>query len=123
MTPPTAALIDAAAAALRPFAKRLLAMGVPFGAVARRLRALYIDIAQHDFAVGDRRSTDIRIALVTGINRKDGRFFIGAAVSLQVGTIFTLFGAQSMLGAANAKALARELSPGRVARRSGGTSG
>lgn len=38
-------------------------------------------------------------------------FFIGAAVSLQVGTVFTLFGAQSMVGAANAKALARELSP------------
>jgi phospholipid/cholesterol/gamma-HCH transport system permease protein len=38
-------------------------------------------------------------------------FFIGAAVSLQVGTIFVLFGAESMLGAANAKALARELSP------------
>jgi phospholipid/cholesterol/gamma-HCH transport system permease protein len=38
-------------------------------------------------------------------------FFIGAAVSLQVGTIFVLFGAQSMLGGANAKALARELSP------------
>lgn len=38
-------------------------------------------------------------------------FFIGAAVSLQVGTIFVIFGAESMLGAANAKALARELSP------------
>ncbi|MCX6128797.1 MAG: ABC transporter permease [Proteobacteria bacterium] len=38
-------------------------------------------------------------------------FFIGAAVSLQVGTIFVIFGAQSMLGAANAKTLARELSP------------
>ncbi len=38
-------------------------------------------------------------------------FFIGAAVSLQVGTIFVIFGGQSMLGAVNAKALARELSP------------
>ncbi len=38
-------------------------------------------------------------------------FFIGAAVSLQIGTIFTIFGGQSMLGAVNAKALARELSP------------
>lgn len=38
-------------------------------------------------------------------------FFIGAAVSLQVGTIFMIFGGQSMLGAVNAKALARELSP------------
>lgn len=38
-------------------------------------------------------------------------FFIGAALSLQVGEIFTIFGAQSVLGAANGKALARELSP------------
>lgn len=38
-------------------------------------------------------------------------FFIGAALSLQVGTIFVIFGAESMLGAANGKALARELSP------------
>lgn len=38
-------------------------------------------------------------------------FFIGAAVSLQIGTIFTLFGAQGVVGAANAKATVRELSP------------
>ncbi|SMF21338.1 MlaE family ABC transporter permease [Pseudobacteriovorax antillogorgiicola] len=38
-------------------------------------------------------------------------FFIGAAVSLQVGTIFVIFGAEGMLGAANGKALSRELSP------------
>ncbi|MFW7377643.1 MAG: MlaE family ABC transporter permease [Oligoflexus sp.] len=38
-------------------------------------------------------------------------FFIGSALSLQVGTIFVIFGAESMLGAANGKALARELSP------------
>lgn len=38
-------------------------------------------------------------------------FFIGAALSLQVGEIFTIFGAQSVLGAANGKALSRELSP------------
>jgi phospholipid/cholesterol/gamma-HCH transport system permease protein len=38
-------------------------------------------------------------------------FFIGAALSLQVGTIFVIFGAEGMLGAANAKAMSRELSP------------
>lgn len=38
-------------------------------------------------------------------------FFIGAAISLQVGTIFVIFGAEGMLGAANGKALSRELSP------------
>lgn len=38
-------------------------------------------------------------------------FFIGSALSLQVGTIFVIFGAEGMLGAANGKALSRELSP------------
>jgi hypothetical protein len=73
MTRPADALIEAAAGALRPFAKRLLHMGVPFGAVERRLRALFIEVAQADFTVGDRRATDSRIALLTGINRKEVR--------------------------------------------------
>ena len=73
MAHPTDALIEAAAEALRPFAKRLLAMGVPFGTVERRLRALFIEVAQLDFALGDRRATDSRISLLTGINRKEVR--------------------------------------------------
>lgn len=38
-------------------------------------------------------------------------FFIGAVFSLQIGSIFEIFGAQGMMGAATGKALARELSP------------
>ncbi len=38
-------------------------------------------------------------------------FFIGAVFSLQIGSIFAIFGAQGMMGAATGKALARELSP------------
>ena len=38
-------------------------------------------------------------------------FFIGAVFSLQIGTIFTIFGAEGLIGAVNAKALSRELSP------------
>lgn len=38
-------------------------------------------------------------------------FFLGAVFSLQIGSIFTIFGAQGMLGAASGKALSRELSP------------
>jgi phospholipid/cholesterol/gamma-HCH transport system permease protein len=38
-------------------------------------------------------------------------FFIGAVFSLQIGVVFAIFGAEGMMGAANAKALARELSP------------
>src|SRR5690348_13441163 len=73
MAHPTEALIEAAAETLRPFAKRLLARGVPFGAVERRLRALFIEVAQRDFALGGRRATDSRISLLTGINRKEVR--------------------------------------------------
>jgi hypothetical protein len=68
-----AALIFATAEAVRPFAKRLLASGVPFGVVERRLRALFIDVAERDFALSGRRATDSRVALLTGINRKEVR--------------------------------------------------
>lgn len=46
----------------------------------------------------------VNIILVSG-------FFIGAVFSLQIGSIFGIFGAQGMMGAATGKALARELSP------------
>jgi phospholipid/cholesterol/gamma-HCH transport system permease protein len=38
-------------------------------------------------------------------------FFIGAVFSLQIGSIFAIFGAQGMIGAATGKSLTRELSP------------
>ena len=73
MTERRDALIEAAAEALRPFAKRLLTMGVPFGAVDRRLRALFVEVAERDFPLGGRAATDSRISLLTGINRKEVR--------------------------------------------------
>lgn len=38
-------------------------------------------------------------------------FFIGAVFSVQIGAVFDVFGAESMIGAATGKALARELGP------------
>ena len=38
-------------------------------------------------------------------------FFIGIALTLQLGSIFTIFGAEGMLGAANGKGLTREMGP------------
>jgi hypothetical protein len=67
------ALMDAVVEAVRPFAKRLLAMGAHCGDIERRLRALFIEIAQDDFALATRRPTDSRISLLTGINRKEVR--------------------------------------------------
>jgi hypothetical protein len=67
-------LLRAAAAALRPLVRRLLAAGVPFGLLEARLRALFVEIAEGaEFALPDRPQTDSRIALLTGINRKEVR--------------------------------------------------
>jgi hypothetical protein len=35
------------------------------------LRQLYVDVAEHDFALPFKRQTDSRVALVTGMNRKE----------------------------------------------------
>ena len=66
-------LIRATAEVTRPFVQRLLALGVPFGWVERRLREVFIAVAEAEFALPGRRATDSRIALLTGINRKEVR--------------------------------------------------
>lgn len=67
------ALIRAAAEALRPIARRLIAASVPFGKLEARLRELFVEIADREFSLADRPQTDSRVALLTGINRKEVR--------------------------------------------------
>ena len=64
-------LIWAASRTLRPMVKRLLEMGIPFGALEARLRELFVEVAESELALPDRRQTDSSISLVTGINRKE----------------------------------------------------
>ena len=66
-------LIAAAAQALQPLVKRLLAAGVPFGQLEGRLRELFVAVADAEFALPGRRQTDSRVSLLTGINRKEVR--------------------------------------------------
>lgn len=66
-------LLRAAVETLRPVAQRLLATGIPFGQLERRLRELFVEIAERDFALPGRPQTDSRISLLTGINRKEIR--------------------------------------------------
>jgi hypothetical protein len=73
MTDLNEGLIWAAASALRPLVKRLLANGVPFGRLEARLRELFIEVALADLALPGRRQTDSRVSLLTGINRKEVR--------------------------------------------------
>jgi hypothetical protein len=66
-------LIWAAANTLRPLVKRMLANGIPFGRLEARLRELFVEVADSDLVLPDRRQTDSRVSLVTGINRKEVR--------------------------------------------------
>ena len=67
------ALLRAAAETLRPIVRKLLASGVPFGRLESKLRELFVEVADRDFARAGRRRTQSRIALLTGINRKEVR--------------------------------------------------
>ncbi|MFN8600272.1 MAG: DUF6502 family protein [Candidatus Binatia bacterium] len=64
-------LVHAAAEILRPLVKRLLEANVPFGRLEARLRELFVEIAEREFALEHRPQTDSRVALLTGINRKE----------------------------------------------------
>lgn len=67
----TEGLLRAATETLRPLVRRLLAAGVPFGQLETRLRKLYVETADRECGLPDRRQTVSRIALLTGINRKE----------------------------------------------------
>ena len=67
-------LLRAAVETLRPIVRKLLASGIPFGQLEARLRELFVEVAQADFSRNPRgRQTLSRIALLTGINRKEVR--------------------------------------------------
>jgi hypothetical protein len=66
-------LLRGAAEALRPLVQRMLASGVPFGLLEARLRELVVQVAEQEFTLDGRRQTDSRIALISGINRKEVR--------------------------------------------------
>jgi hypothetical protein len=66
-------LTQAAREVLRPIVRRLLAARIPFGQLERRLRELFVEIAAEDFKLPEKVQTDSRIALLTGINRKEVR--------------------------------------------------
>ena len=56
---------------LRPVVRQLIAYGVTYPAFNRMVRELYIEVADQHFALPFKRQTDSRVALVTGINRKE----------------------------------------------------
>ena len=56
---------------LRPVVRQLVAWGVPYPAFDRLVRELFVEVAEEEFKLPFKRQTDSRIALVTGLNRKE----------------------------------------------------
>jgi hypothetical protein len=56
---------------LRPIVRMMLRNGVAYPDLAEWLRRLYVDVAEKEFAVDGRKQTVARIAVLTGLNRKE----------------------------------------------------
>lgn len=56
---------------LRPLIRQMIAYGVSYPAFDRMVKQLYLEVAESDFPLSFKRQTDSRLALVTGIGRKD----------------------------------------------------
>jgi hypothetical protein len=65
------ALLRAARAILRPLVRQLIAHGVTYPAFARVIKEVYIDVATSQFTLAFKKQTDSRVALVSGITRKE----------------------------------------------------
>jgi len=56
---------------LRPLVRLLLHHSVPYETFADLARWVYVDVAEKDFALKDKKQTTSRISVITGLNRKE----------------------------------------------------
>ena len=68
---PPKALVAAVRAVLRPLVRLLIDKGVGLAAFVELVKEAYVDIATAEFPVGEKKQTDSRISLLTGVHRKD----------------------------------------------------
>jgi Family of unknown function (DUF6502) len=72
MTLPTGtALSRAVQRLLRPLVRILLRNGVSFGTFADLAKWLYVDVATQEFAIAGRKQSTSRVAVLTGLTRKE----------------------------------------------------
>jgi hypothetical protein len=68
-----AELGKACAILLRPLVRILLRHGIAFAEFGEIAKSVYVDVARRDFAVPGRKPSDSRVAILTGLTRKDVR--------------------------------------------------
>ena len=64
-------LMQAARRILRPLVRILLRNGIPSKALTDLVRQTYVDVADEEFTIEGKRQTAARIAVITGLNRKE----------------------------------------------------
>lgn len=69
---------------LRPLVRIAIRSGLTFPALADLLRELYVNVAEHDFALTSKSQTDSRVSLLTGIHRKEVSRLRGAGAPVNV---------------------------------------
>ena len=67
------ALVVALRRLLRPLVQLLLSHQIQYPQLAKLLKAIYVDVAAHEFRIANRPPTDSRLTLLTGIHRKEIR--------------------------------------------------
>jgi hypothetical protein len=58
---------------LRPLVRILLRNGIPYDAFADLAKRMYIEVASKEFRIPGRKQSDSRVAIITGLNRKEIR--------------------------------------------------
>ncbi len=66
-----ALLVRAVRHLLRPLVRLLVANQLTYPLLNRMLKAIYVEVAERDFAIGDKPQTASRLSLLTGIHRKE----------------------------------------------------
>lgn len=72
---------------LRPLVRLCIRSGMTFPALAQLLRELFVNVAEHDFALEGKEQTDSRVSLLTGIHRKEVARLRGAGASCTGGAV------------------------------------
>ena len=65
------ALLGSVVTLLRPLVRLLLRYGIPFGSFAEAIKQVYVQVADVEFALPGRKQTNTRIAVLTGLTRKE----------------------------------------------------
>ena len=65
------ALVAALRRVLRPLIKLMLSKGITYNYLSELLKDIFVEVADKEFRIGKKPSTDSHLSLLTGIHRKD----------------------------------------------------